>query len=180
MTRTVSSQVSTEVVKPVTSPGYLVEIIFPDPVAPLRVSSRGDTQWDGRFFRTYDFKVMGLDSTAQNSIQTGVVVFQDTDNSVGELVLAWGIGDREINVWEFYSDAALGTSDTVYLGQMRGADASGSETMTVTINLIMNNMATLYSPRTYLTKENGFNFLAPAGQILQWGSEKLILQPDGS
>jgi len=125
--------------------------------------------------------VSGLGGDAQNSSLTGQLDFTDTDNSVGSLVLEWGVGDREVNVWKFYSDDTLGTSDPVYLGQMRGGDCSmNPSTAQVTIGLIMNNMATLFSPRTYLTKENGFSQLAAAGQIIQWGNEKFVLQPDGS
>jgi hypothetical protein len=41
------------------------------------------------------------------------------------------------------------------------------------------NIATLYAPRTYLTKENGFSQLAAAGMLIEWGNEKFTLEPDG-
>lgn len=182
MSRTVSSQVDTEIAKVVTAPGYLVEILFPEPIAPLRVSSRGDVQFtDGRFFISANFQVNGLGTDISTSLLSGSIDFQDSDYAISTMVLLYGVGDREVNVWQFYGDATLGASDAVFLGPMRGADSafdfSGRK---VSISLLMNNLATLYAPRTYLTKENGFNQLCPAGLIIQWGSQKYIVNPDGA
>lgn len=172
MKKTVTVQVQTEIAQPVTKPGYLVEIAFS---TPLRLSSRGDINWNGGVFITWGFDVQ-IDVDATRSALAGSVVLNNTENALGTLVLLEGVADRQIKVWQIYGDAP-GLYDVVphFFGSCDEASIDPTNGR-VSISVMQSGGVTLYAPRTYITREAGFNFLPAAGTIIPWGGEQYRLE----
>lgn len=173
--KTLTAAVQTEIAKPVTLPGYLVEIMFS---TPFRVSSRGDINWDGKVFIAWGFDVQGLDTDAARSALQGTLDFLNTDNALGTLVLNEGVADRAIRVWQIYGEAP-GTFDPVPMFAGAGDDASlDPKAGRCQITLMQAGGVTLFAPRSYITREAGFNFLPASGTIINWGGEQYRLDRD--
>lgn len=175
--RTLSSGAATEIAKPVTTPGYFVEILF---ASPLRLSSRETLSWSGNSWVSWDLDVTGLSAEADVSTQSGQIVLGDTDNTLAALILAQGIADRAINVWKFYGSAP-GPTDPVAMFAGVGDEARfDPDAGRVTVTLAQQGGVTLFSPRRYITKAEGFSVVPAAGAILTWNGETIRLLPEGS
>jgi hypothetical protein len=174
--RDLSAGYLTEAAKTVTLPGLLVEIEFASPTAPLRVSSRGDVTWDGKIFVEWGFRSDGLETDGAQATVSGQLVFDDPTLALTTLVLQNAIADRPIRVWPFYG-AAPGLFDPLYLFEGVGDDAAIDPTTgRVTISIMQGGGSTLFAPRTYITRENGFNWITPRGTIIPWAGEVYILE----
>ncbi len=177
MSRTLSSGTTTELAKAVTLPGYFVEILF---ATPLRLSSRATLTWSGNTWITWNVRVEGLSADAGSSTQDGKIVLGDTDNTIAALVLAEGIAGRAINVWKFYGTAP-GTTDPVALFAGVGDEASlEPDDGRLTITLAQQGGSTLFSPRRYITKAEGFSIVPAEGALLTWNGETIRLTREGS
>lgn len=173
MKKTISTALATEIAKPVTSPGYLVEINFS---TPFRISSRGDINWDGKVWITWGFDVQNLDTDAARSSLQGSLNLLNTDLSLSTLVLNEGIADRSIKIWQFYGETpGLFDPQPYFFGA--GDEAAIDPTSgRCTITLMQSGGVTLYAPRSYITREAGFNFLPAVGTIIHWGGEQFRLE----
>lgn len=171
--RTLSPLVTTEIAKPITAPGFLIEILWP---TPFRASSRGDINWNGSVFIRFGFDVRGLggDGSAMN----GSIAFDDIDLTMATLIFTNGIADVPINVWKIYGETQ-GRFDPVPLFTGVGDDASSDATLKrTTISLVEARTATLFAPREYMSRETGFNVLPPRGTVIHWNGEQFVLEND--
>lgn len=173
--RTLSTPTQTEIAKTYTDPGYLVEIAFSTVV---RLSSRGDVSWNGSSWlgseSGRDVGVDGLGSDGQGA-QTGSLTLGNADNVVGALVLNEGVAGRAVKVWKFY-EGATAAADPAQIFSGCGDEAEIGLTE-VRISLVSESLQSLDSPRTRITKANGFNHLPPAGTIINWGGQAYRLEP---
>lgn len=172
MKKVVSANVSTEVARTVTRPGYLVEIAFS---TPFRISTRGDINWNGAVFITWGAEV-DIEVDASRSALAGTLRLHNTENALGTLILLEGIADRPIRIWSFYGETP-GLFDAVpqLFGVGDGASIDPGKG-TVTISVMQAGGTTLYSPRSYITREGGFNFVPAAGSLYSWGGEQFRLE----
>ncbi len=170
--RTLSSALNTEVAKTVTSPGYLVEIMF---AMPVRLSSRGTLTWNGLNWQAADFRVSGLAWDAAGE-QTGRLDLGNTDLTYSSLVLAEGVAERAIRIWKFYG-AAPGASDTVQIFNGVGDEAEIMHRH-VSIGLTTEASGTALSPREFIGQASGFNWVPASGTIIPWAGENYRLERD--
>jgi len=153
----------------VTTPAYLVEMLF---VTPLRLSSRGDQSWGGFAWTGGRLgKVSGLASDGRGD-QKGKIDLINTDLAYSALVLAEGVAERGCRVWEFYgdnpADAAL-----VLDGVIDGADINPDR---VILAVVGESMRTAMFPRRFIGAGTGFRQLRPAGTKFTWGSQTYIIE----
>lgn len=176
MSRAISPGMTAEVARLITLPGLLVEIAF-QPV--LRLSSRGAVTWSGRSWIPWHIKSSGLGIDGSVSSQQGTLTLGNTDLEIGVLVLEQGVADRAIKVWTFYGDAP-GADDPVQafggVGDSASIDPSNG---TCQIALRPAQGVTLYSPRKFMTKEQGWNFLPASGSAITWGRVTITLKAEG-
>lgn len=175
--RTLSGPTTTATAGPRTLPGYFVEILFSNP---FRVTSRGTIAapitWNGATWINWDVRVAGLAADASQSALSGSITFGNTDYSLSATILNEGIADRAINIWKFYGDSP-GTSDPVQLFAGVGADVSTEpKRNAITITLQQAGGKTGFTPRRYITKENGFSILPPEGKVISWNGENITLR----
>jgi hypothetical protein len=173
--RKLSTGFTTEAAKTITSPGLLVEIDFP---SPFRVSSRGDVTWDGKVFIEYGLRTEGLVSDGAQATLAGTLVFDDPTLALATLVLQQGVADRAVRVWPFYGETP-GLFDPLYLFEGVGDDAEIDPTTgRVSITIMQGGGSTLFAPRSYITRESGFNWIAPRGTLVSWNGEVFQLEPE--
>lgn len=176
MSRTIGTNIATEVAAAVTRPGYLVEIMF---TSPVRVSSRGAFAWDGRDWTAWDLAIAGLGVDGGASSLDGSVTLGNADYSIGALVLAEGVSGRAVKVWKFYGETPA-ADDPVLLFSGVGNNATINPTRgTVQITLQQSAGKTLYAPRTYIGRAAGFNHLPARGTLITWNGETFRLEPAG-
>lgn len=155
----------------VTTPAYLVEILF---TTAIRLSTRGDQSWGGYSWTGGRLgRVSGLTSDGRGD-QRGKVELINSDLAYSALVLNEGVADRPCRVWQFYgdnpTDAAL-----IFDGVCDGADIGPDR---VSIDLIGSNTKTGIFPRRFIGPSTGFNHLSPRGKKITWGGQTYIINRD--
>ena len=171
--RTLTAAVTTATTGPVTAPGYFVEILFS---TPLRLSSRGTISWGGNPWTGWDVRPSGLVANAEQSTTRGSLVLGNTDYSIGSLVMNQDIVDRAIRIWKFYGSSPA-AADPVEVFSGVGSDFLLDPTQgTCTISLQQAGGRSQFSPRRYITAEQGFSFLPSTGTIIHWNGETFILE----
>jgi hypothetical protein len=171
MPRTLSTSTAAETVKRITTPGYLIEILF---AVPVRFSTRGTQVWRGNTWTQRDVKIQGLGIDASQSNQSGRLIFDDTDNAITALIDNEGIADRAINAWQFWG-AALADADPVQIFGGVGDATDWPDEKSVVVSVEQGGASSLYSPRAYITAELGFSALPAPGQIINWNGENFEL-----
>lgn len=177
MSRTLTSGTTTEIGKAVTLPGYFIEILFS---TPLRLSSRATLTWSGNTWITWDARIEGLSADAGSSTQDGKIVLGDTDNSITALVLSEGVAGRAINIWKFYGDAPGPTDPVAIFAGVGDKTSIEPDDGRLSITLAQQGGNTLFSPRRYITKAEGFSIVPAEGALLTWNGETIRLTREGS
>lgn len=175
MARTLSATVTTEAQKPVTRPGYLLEI-----PGILTLNSRNsDLTWGtATYSGANEFSISGL-NWDYTGAQKGSVSFNDTNLfSMATIILSNDMAGKPVNIYLFYQGAVTGgviaSADVtqVFAGIIDVCEISADGR--VTMSLTSEQLVTMNSPRRYIkpgTTQTGFNWVPPAGTILQWGSD---------
>jgi hypothetical protein len=151
--------------RPITKPGYLIELGF---VPVLRFSTRGDLTFNGAQF------ISGFVAAYDNAARRLTLVNQD--NAISSIVLAQGVADRSVKVWQFYGDLAVPEETVLSLdGYIDGAPSIGDR---VTLSLYTASAGAMYSPRHRITRHNGYSVLPVPGLRIQWGQALFILKSE--
>lgn len=168
--RILSDPLLNELSLTVTRPGYLIRLGFS---TDLYLSTMGDISWDGHSWTGTDVKVSGLGQDGKGSNQ-GTLELGNTDNAFGALVLNEGTSDVPVQIWACYAGAtAAGDPAQVFDGVADGAEVGTSK---VSLTLVEQGNKTLYSPRLFINKASGFNFLQPVGTKISVNGEVFILE----
>ena len=168
--RTLSSALLTELGLTVTRPGYLVELGYSTVV---HISTMGDISWNSQTWTAMSVKVSGLGQDGSGG-NTAKVTLGNTNNLYGALVLNEGASDIPVRIWVCYAGAtALGDPVQVFGGVTDGA---AIDQKFVTLDLVSQNNLTLYSPRVFINKSSGFNFLQPTGTKIYANGETFVLE----
>lgn len=172
--KTLTSALASELGLTVTRPGFFVQIGYS---AVLNLSTMGDISWSGQLWSAADVLVSGLGQDGGGSV-AGQITLGNADGAYGALVLNEGASDIPVSVWAVYAGAtALKDPVQLFAGVTNGAsiDVSGH---TVSLALVGQGSNTLYSPRVFINKASGFNFLQPAGTKIVFGNETFVLERD--
>ena len=169
---TLSSALLTDLGLTVTRPGYLIELGYS---TILRLSTMGDISWNGQTWAAANVKVQGMAQDGSGS-NDAAVILGNADNTYGALVLNEGAGEIAATVYVCYAGATA-TADVVrrFYGVTDSADFS-DDGMQITLRLVAQGNATLFSPRVFINKAAGFNFLQPAGTKITVGNETYVLE----
>ena len=156
----------------VTQPGYLVEMLFNPP---FRVSSRGNLSALGNDWVSWGVTLTGIGIGLQDITQTGSMQLSNTGTEISALALGQKFDDIGVNIWAFYGDATNDDDPALIFAGVGGAFTIGTDGK-VTVQLARRGSRTLFSPRHYMTPQQGFNFLPAAGTKVNWGNEIFVMQ----
>ncbi len=175
MPRELSAAFTTALSAAVTVPGYLIEINF---ATPFRLCTRTTITWNGLTWSRWGADLRGFVTDGAQSIISGSLILENTDNTLGTLILAEGVADRSIKIWKIYGETP-GVIDALFLVHGVGDGASiDINKGQVEISIMQAGGATLYTPRRYITREEGFQAIVARGTLIQWGGENYVLEGD--
>ena len=167
--KTLSTALLTELGLSVTRPGYLVQLGYS---STLHLSTMGDISWAGNTWSGADVKLAGIGQDGSGA-NTGTLTLGNTDNGFGALILNEGASDIAVTVYACYAGAtASGDPVQVFAGVTNGASIDEQ----VVLALVAQASSTLYSPRVFVNKAAGFNFLQPAGSKIFANGETFVLE----
>lgn len=172
MPRTVSSALSTELAKTITSVGYLVEI---GTTTPKRLSNIGTVTWNSLTWTNSDFSVDGLAFDTDQPL-TGRFAIQNLDGVIGAALLSGAekMYSTLVTIYQF-ARGALAAGDVPQVAVM--AIATMDVTLErVSLALIESKSATSFAPRRRVTPAFGFSFATAPGTTFQWGNEIITLE----
>lgn len=168
--RTLSTAAAADVVKPITTPFHLVELVMAS--ATYRWSTRGTVSWDSQTWTEAGVMVEGLRNLVGGGME-GAISITNTDNAASALVLADGVADRECRVWQLNGAGPYVLADAVKLfdGVCDGADIGLDR---VRIDIITAKRVRETAPRIYF--EAFCAHMPAAGTVLAWGGEHYTLE----
>ncbi len=170
MPRTVSVASAAAMAAQQTLPGYFVSIGWAPPVY---LTTRGDTTWNSIAWEGAALTVSGLEWLT-GAEQRGSLVLGNTDGRFARRALEEGAADIAIRIWVFDA-AATATDDPVAVFDGSG-DVCDVTERSVTISLTSRRSRSLFSPRTYITRDNGFSIVPPTGKTIVWANEKYVFK----
>ena len=156
----------------VTQPGYLIEMLFNPP---FRISSRGPVSALGNDWIPWGATFTGIGLSLQDATQNGSMVLSNAGTEISALALAQKFDDIPINIWAFFGDALSDDDPSLVFAGVGGAFTIGTDGK-VTVQIARRGSRTLFSPRHYMTPQQGFNFLPAAGTKVTWGNEVFTFQ----
>jgi hypothetical protein len=168
MTRPVSAGLLAAAGAGVTTPAYLVEIVWP--TLSTHLCTYGTVDWNGSTWIGGGLEVGSFNDTGLPQR----LVLADPDYSYRTLVLADGIRDRRINIW-LADLSALGADDPVpvFAGYADQVDIAAGR---VTVTLDRATSSRQFTPRERIGPAIGVNFMAPPGFVLSWGTTKITFE----
>lgn len=169
--RTLSTTTDTETAKAITRPIELIELVLAS--GTYRWSSAGDVSFNGYTWSESGAQVDHLQSLAGGA-QQGIISLSNTDNAASALVLADGVADAPITLYQLYGDGPYAADDAVELfsGVCDGAPQIGLDR--VQISITSAGRAREFAPRIYF--EQFCNWIPPAGKVISWGGEHYRLE----
>ena len=170
--RNLSSALQTALAKTITQPGFLVTIAFAS--GTLNFSSRGTVTINSVTYTGSDLDVSGLGADAKGE-QQGAVKIGNTDGAIGAIILGEATADWTVTV-QVYDAAATATGDPVQIFTGTGNGATCDERW-ASISVTSGKTITQLLPSEYITAEQGFSYLPPAGMRIVAGNEIYTLQP---
>ena len=175
MSKELTPGLTTAIAATVTEPGYLVRLELP--AQTLRLSSRGDVTFRGELYVARGMRVV-LDEEGETGAVGATITIADADKTYTAIVLSEGIADRPLSVWQFYGNATtLGYGDAVCRATGVGDESEiNVNEASVTLTMAEAGGATQFSPRRYITKQEGFSILPPSGTLIVWAGEQFKLE----
>lgn len=175
MTRIVSAAVATAIAQPVTGPGYLVEIGFSTWV---RLSSRGSLDVLGNHWSAWGLGITGIGVDATSAIQSGTLNIANTDLTMSTLILTEGISDKAINIYKFYGEHPADADVTMLFSGVGGEATIDTNSGMVSLKLRQARDSVQFAPAKYITVDQGFSMLPPAGTVIEFGGQTYVLRPE--
>lgn len=163
--RTVSAALDARLSAKSTDPCYFVELAMS--TITLRYCSYDTVVWNSLSWEGKNITVSGIGS---GSVPT-LTIF-DEDAALRTLMLTDSMADRPLKVWHGDIDTIIGSpqGDPVLLFSGVGGAMSWAKGRVTLRGARANSRSTL-CPRTRMTAETGYNFLAPKGTEFQWGNK---------
>ena len=170
--RSLSAPLLAALAATITRPGFLVVIAFAS--GTLTLSSRGTVTIGATTYTAADMDIAGLGADAKGE-QRGTLRLGNTDGAIGVIVLNEANADWAVWVY-VYDAAAILAGDVVEIFAGAGNGAVLDERW-VTIELTSERTSTQFIPAQYLTQEQGFSFLPPAGMRIVTPAGIYTLEP---
>lgn len=175
--RTLTTAMQDGVDAAVTLPGFFIEILFS---SPLRVSTRGEMDWNGSTWVELGAQVTGLSEDGTQSSQSASASFEDDDQTMSALVLGEGVAGRSVRIWKFYGDSPDAADPVQRFDGVCDTASGDPESGRVSISFVQPADKVLYSPRRRVTREQGFSVLPPKGTLIRWGGQQFKLEGDSA
>lgn len=168
--RTLSAALLTELGLSVTRPGFLVSLGFS---TTLYLSTMGFIAWNGQSWAVANIRISGI-SQDGSGVARAQIDLGNTDNAYGALVLNEGASEIPVSVWACYAGAtAAGDPVQVFSGVTDGADI---DERSVKLAVVSQSNSTLFSPRVFVNRAAGFNFLQPVGTKIFANGQTFVLE----
>jgi len=152
-----------------TAPLLLVELGFPSYT--VRYSTFGTQTWRSLTWQGRNMRVSGLEPV---STSAPVIEVYDPAAAIRTLLLSDTIIDQPVTIWQ--ADAlVLGDGDPFIVFAGVGGAATWAQGK-ARIHTGRANARSALCPRTRMTPDNGYNFLAPKGYEFQWGNKIVRLE----
>lgn len=175
--RTVSSAFNTEIIKTVTSVGYLIDVNFPT-ASDLKWSNIGAVTWNSVNWLDRDFEVSGLNFDVDDELSCTI--------TIPNLIKA---GETYPSAIFMGSDKLYETPVTIYQfarGALAVADVPKMAYMVIngakiTIDKVVLSLGEYkiqggFSPYRKINNAFGFKFCQPPGTKIIWGNEILTVE----
>lgn len=164
--RTVSEAIAVALAADNTQPLHLVELGFAS--STVRYCGFGTVPWRGYTWLGKGLQVRGLGDS------NPVIEVFDHDASLRTLLLSDGLADQPVRIWQ--ADAtALGDGDPLLMFDGVGGAFEWAKGKAV-ITCSRSNARSTLCPRTRMSPETGYNYLAPKGYEFRWGDKIVQLE----
>lgn len=168
--RALSGATLSEIVKPITRPINLIEIVFA--AVTYRLSTGPTVTWNAQTWIASGAKVENLQSLVGGAMD-GRISLPNTDNAASALVLVDGVADRVCRIYQLYGDGPYSVGDEIKLFE-GVCDNAEIDLDRVVINITTERRLSETAPRIYF--EAFCTRLPPAGTVISWGGEHYRLE----
>ena len=180
-TRVISASMLSTLYAQMSKPGYLVEILWPPDSDgdknEVRLSSRGDTEWNGRVWVASALQISGLTWDGSGDMRGNISILTGATKTVFDVVtslsLNLGTSDIPVRVWLF-DKGALGATDPLLVVDGYG-DSCQVDPSRLVFQFVSKRARTQFSPRKYICAERGFNYVPQTGKRIFWGGQHYVL-----
>jgi hypothetical protein len=152
-----------ELYKPVTLPGYLIQIDLPG--VALRYTTRGPVTHDGNLWVSAGWEFKG-----------NVLQLAGGDPAIARLLASGDIYNARVQVWIFYGEVPI---PSAVLKMFDGyIDGIPELVESITLTLWQSSASRVYAPRTIINVQNGFSVLPPVGLKFEWAGRTIELKAE--
>jgi hypothetical protein len=149
----ITPELSAELSKPVTLPGYLIQIDLDG--LTLRYSTRGAQTHAGQTWQPSPWVY-----------REGSLTVQGGDPAIASVLLSHDIYNRRVQVWMFYGEQV--TPETLWPLFDGVIDGMPQVIDNIVLRLWQVSGATVYAPRGIINRESGFSVLPSPGLVFEW------------
>lgn len=168
MPRTITPAQIAELSKNVTTPVYLVQLMFN---TPIYYSSKQQVVYAANTY--VPDKLAKVTLSDSNGIISGNLKISNIDLSIGAIALAETLQGKVCNIYTVTTSLSTATDTTLLLeGVVSGVSSISEKEVILDVNSINANIA--YSPRIYCAPPL-FNHAIPSGTIIVWNGNSYEL-----
>lgn len=171
MPRTVSSGLQTELNKPITSVGYLLQI---NASITMRWSNIGDVTYQGVPWTGVDLVISGLKWDPDRDPECSISV-QNLDSAVAALFQTEAMADVTVDLYQF-ARGALTSGDAVQLARFVFDGRVQIKVDRIEAHLAAQSSLYSFAPRRRVEVSTGFSYALPRGTQIAFGTETLITE----
>jgi hypothetical protein len=149
----ITPQLAAELSRPVTLPGYLIQMDL-DGIT-LRYSTRGVQTFNGELWTPSPWLY-----------RDGMLTIQGGDPVIASILLSHDLYNRRVRVWMFYGETV--TPETLWPLFDGVIDGMPQAIDNIVLRLWQTSAATVYAPRGIINREAGFSVLPAPGLTFEW------------
>jgi len=162
MPRQVSLTIATELDKPTPHHVRLLEIGFPGHT--LRYSTHEQITWEDSLWHPLGVTIENVSATE------ATFALRNEDNSISALVLTLPLDEVPVRILDWYG----GDAEQIHVGLLNGAPQIGNP---VRLSSRGHRGAPMYPNERIAAPE--FPHITPAGTVIRWGNDQLVLEVRG-
>lgn len=162
MPRALSATITTELDHATPDHVRLVQIGFPGMT--LRYSTHQELEWDGQTWYPLGIQIDSVSAEAAS------LVLRNEDNFVSALVLAAPLDEVPVVIYDWYN----GDAEQIFYGTLDGAPLIDNP---VRLSARGHRGAPTYPTQRIAAPD--FAHITPAGTVIKWGDDQLVLEVQG-